>query len=787
MNQKFAMFCGLLLLAGEIFLWSQFTSTAEKSLRVELQNASSDSKFATHAQELQKVPGSQANGASAETVYTADFTFSKPPNYLDSVTILFVTFAGPPVSFRAELDIGSCAASRQQIVVKDNEFRQFNIDRRCVQALNTSAGTFQIRLFKEATANEPKIGLWTRRYEQYQVPGQPHIVMQHVESGPVYLIGHFDQIGSLQPWSKLKRLCWLWSPPLADYWIAVGVLLNVLLGAGLWAVHRLLSRSPLSLGSLRRGVLAFVAVVGVGSVWSVLLPPFQAPDEPDHLLSFLHLVSPGLSEAPVAEFAKRIHFERIKFHPFEQFQTVDMSAPFNVAWGDHVSAPDAPTRSPAGALIWRTFASMAASWIAPAAAWLAEPGLFLLSLRIFSLLIVGVAFAGSVVVMSAGKVWQAPEGQLSQGGWWSHLTWFMTLPNLAFFFVSVNTYTALFAGFAVFAAALCAAEADYAPRTQSRTPAQWFGFIAHFFALLAACFALLLGGQTGAAYYFVWLSLLLIAALRQRTNEGQWVALLFFSVIGPGLFWLTKGVFAGYDLFGRAEVTAFFWIWLFGGIPAGLFALLFFRYLAGKSLSPRLMTTVRLFASIFLFLLLYVSLIFVQDGLHNIEKDPSLPRTLYVWDALKSFFLSAAAGAPDYYTAETFWSAFGWLESMWHPAATKALQIVTLLGLIRMALHWLSRSEALLAMLRLVVFTGLIGALAYGFHSVQVNLHGRYMVGVYLIAFVYSAIGWTHLNHDIAKQVQLKNWDPRYMPIFALTAGLVVQLYAVTFVFTRFF
>lgn len=765
----------------------QFASTFEDPLRVELQNAFTDSTLVIHAQELQKAIPPPGAGSPRETLYTADFQFSQSPKYLDSVTLQFVTFAGPPVVVQAELDIGSCQATRQQMVIKDNEYRQFIIDRDCAQALGSSGGGFQVRLFKTSDGNDPKIGLWARKSPIHQAPKLPHIAARVADSESVYVTGNYDQIGTLQPVQKLKRLCWLWSPRLADHWIAVGIVLNLVLAAGLLALYRLLSRSPVQLGSLGRGVLVFFAVFGVGSAWAVLAPPFQAPDEPDHLLSFLHLITPGLSDAPVADFAKRIHFERIKFNPLERFQTADMSVPFAVAWGEHVSAPDAPARSPAGAFIWRTFASMAASWVAPAAAWLAEPGVFLLSLRVFSLLVICLAFAGSVMVMSAGKVWKSPHGQLSQVGWWSPLVWFMTLPNLVFFFVSVNTYTALFVGFSIFTPALCAAEAEYAPRTQARTPAQWLVVIAQFCARVVGSFALLMGGKTGAAYYFVWLTLLLVAALRQRANEGRWAALLFFSVIGPGLFWLIKDFFPGYELFSRAEAAEFFWFWLLGGVPAGICAFLFCRYLEGKNLGPRGMTAARLFASFGLFLWFYASLIFVQDGLHNIEKDPSLPRTLYVWDALKSFFMSAAAGAPDYFTAETFWSPFGWLESMWHPAATKALQLVTLLGLIRMAAHWLTNSKAVLAMLRLLLFTGLIGALAYGSHSGSINLHGRYLAGVYLIAFAYSAIGWTHLGRDITNQLQQKNWNPRHLPLIALSAAAAVQLYAVTFVFKRFF
>jgi hypothetical protein len=177
----------------------------------------------------------------------------------------------------------------------------------------------------------------------------------------------------------------------------------------------------------------------------------------------------------------------------------------------------------------------------------------------------------------------------------------------------------------------------------------------------------------------------------------------------------------------------------------------------------------------------------VQDGLHNIENDPSLPRLVYVWDALKSFFLSAAAGAPDYYTAETFWSPFGWLEAMWSPGVTKMLQIITLIGLARIAAQWINRSESLLALVRLALFASLIGALAYGFHARTVNLHGRYLVGAYFIVFVYSSIGWTYLGRDIANRMQQRDWNRKYIPLIAIAAGAAVQLYAVTFVFNRFF
>lgn len=154
-----------------------------------------------------------------------------------------------------------------------------------------------------------------------------------IESGDEIRNDHSSTLSPKDSVNRLQKIAYLWgipTKPLAIYFIALHLLLfgGILLG---------LSRHQ---GYLS---LALVAIIGF---LVILVPPFQAPDEPDHVLSYLrHTGAPPSQIQASKDFAKRIHFERIKFRPDQKFTTQDMERNFPVAWASHVQSTNTRARS----------------------------------------------------------------------------------------------------------------------------------------------------------------------------------------------------------------------------------------------------------------------------------------------------------------------------------------------------------------------------------------------------------------------------------------------------------
>jgi hypothetical protein len=175
---------------------------------------------------------------------------------------------------------------------------------------------------------------------------------------------------------------------------------------------------------------------GLALAYSVIIPPFQAPDEPDHLLSFTQFTGRQDLAASASELARRVHFERMAFHPDERFRPADRDTPFAQAWDPNTVFPhDISTRSSSAAAFWRLTAALVPSPASRA----------VLALRLMNALVFALAFgcAAVIVARSAGAGTAAAA-----------IVPILTIPTLAFFGMHVSELTWPIVGFVLLGAAV---------------------------------------------------------------------------------------------------------------------------------------------------------------------------------------------------------------------------------------------------------------------------------------------------------------------------------------------
>lgn len=757
----------LLVVALEVWLWALFLAKEEPAQRFSFQAALGGKGFAT-------VPFELLEDKLTKGRFQASFELAAGSERLSSIGIQFVTFGGPARTFDAELRLGTCLAAQTQVVIRDNEFLAFDLAPACRARDHLSpTPRVDLRLTADPGAETHRLGFWARRGRAN--PTGPHLRLLYTPSAQAetyFPLGYTEQASEAPPMPRLQKMAWLWG--FADHWIWFGATINALFLVGIGLLGALLfSRS----GPMRPSWAVATAFSGclatLGVAWALVIPPFQAPDEPDHYLSFVTSQATGRSVADIETFARRIHFERIKFDPHQRFGAADTLQGYPKAWGSHIAPPNPALRAPAAAWLWSLFSKV-------------QPGTASVAAEVLSLRVLNIVTVALAAGLAAGLAGCSPVGI-------GALLWFFALPNLLFFTMAINTYVVLVMGCVVVATALYALEAGCFAGSGQHVARKALPWSLLWWSLLCCGLALLIsGGEAGTAYAAAACGLIVLSQPRLGAQLAGWV-------VAPGVFWLTLQLAPEYQVFKRPGVSEAFRLWTLTALPVGAGFWWLHRQLAKRRLPAEVLTAFKVIAALGCFLYLYVSLVFVQDGLHNIEAQPKISAPTYMWDAVKTLVLSAGLGTPDYYTAETFWSPYGWLEAMWHPALTKALQMITLTGVALWFADQLrgqgntppAINKPLFAVAKLIVLLGLVAALAYGYHSARVNLHGRYLVGFYLFLFVYAARGWATVLSRQAEPLAPARCPTTHRSA-SLSAGALVifactTLAAVHFVAHRYF
>lgn len=759
------------------------------------------------------------------------------------IDLVFVTFGGAPFEgdllVRAAQENGAhCLWRLGKVKIEDNQTKRIDLAREeCLGPLRLAAGAprvsveFLLTLPQKNDGTSPRIGIWGRQVPTEWVPRGAALVLDEdvthsgqqlsASGSQVAAIGavHLGPEGAL--WSPLARLCWLWGLPVAATW-PLFALLSLLLICGCWCVAKnwgsasgqltrdlkRIEPDPERMGSLRTRPFVLRAALGAlcfGGFWGLLIPPLQAPDEPDHLLTYINNFE-SADPAPLAAYAKAIHFERIKFRPSERFSSGHVLEPYPMAWAGHVNHTQLEKRSPATQVYWSALRSILPAYGVPIAAFgwgvdqpTSSVGIWLLAFRLANVAFLAICVSLLAAALTFGG------GSLQRGCYVEGALLAVTLagiPAVAFFAMMVSTYTVLISGYLFLACAVAGLAGKLISCTNGNLERSSFSVrsaIQMALCVLCGLTLALTGGSAGIALAAVAGAMVLLLMVQDSPMVLRLLVSGLFIFGAPLFFSVLTRLTPSFDTVRNPHLqNAMVWLlWVSPALWLGyslLVPLVFRKVFTG--ISPAGLMVGRWLFIGGGFLLMYVTLARPIDGLHNIETQRDLSAGLYIWDAVKTFLFTSVFGAPEYYTAETFWSGFGWLEKVWSPAVTKFLQLIVFAGVVRWVVGAKSRFIALLCTGSILAGVAL---LAFGYHQVHYNLHGRYLIGIYFFMMALAVPGWRLLFADVGRlreasaeirgssdEVQLRGHTERVQSlVFSGFMGL--NLFAVEFIITRYF
>lgn len=547
-------------------------------------------------------------------------------------------------------------------------------------------------------------------------PGADAPVLDAEFNGRAYgLIGRYASLRSEATLTRAALLAFMWQRSPAFVWGGLAACVLLLAGAALLLAARHAAAIAGGLGA---------AAAGLALAYAILVPPLQAPDEPNHLLGYANAVGNDRLPAETERWARALHFERITFDPAEHFRPSDAAQPHPTPWASHVTPVDEISRGPLNYRYWR----LLAPWLG------ATPPATLLTLRLVNAVVFGLTVGVAALLLSLPR---------QQDGTSLLVLPLLLVPTLPFFAMHMSNYALLVDGYVLIALAVAAV-------CHGRTDAPAVGL------MLGCGTAIALGSSHSGLPMTAMLGAALAACVLARAGDGTARPRYAFW----GLFVLGAIVVgvspAGADPLAKAGVyrnVAFGllsnWRWIAIGLGAAGLAADYVAAVLVRARSPRsgLIPARALQAlAIVVALVALGSLVNTYPLLQPMETRSKWPTPAgYAGEVLRASLTLGRLSNPDWYMSSTFWAGFGWLDTYPGDWFTNLLNGATVAALVALLLTTGRMRDSGKGWRLLLVGCGAVAALAVyaaGASVQRTNIHGRYVFGLYLCGV---AVCWSVL------------------------------------------
>lgn len=656
----------------------------------------------------------------------------------EEIDLAIVTGGARASVVRGMLAVGGCVyATADGTRVERDALVRFVRSAPCERGLSGSA---DVSISMRLSAPEP-LAVWV--LAPSGPPPADALVIDRGGDGtapPGLIVGRYVTFRAASDMRRVELLNYMWQLASHPYWIGgVLALAGALMCAGTFLSLR---RSGYAMTGLAAGCLA----LAVGLLYAVLVPPFEAPDEPDHFLAFADLTGRPELAGQAAAWARLGHLQRIKGHGQERFRPNDYGLPYAEAWDAEVFPIAIAGRSRTAYALWTCVGAVTRGMRAPGV---------LLTLRLANALVLAAALAAGVALIAAQAPGAAPLCVAFA---------FLFVPTLPFFGTHVSDFAVLASTYVLLG---CLVTALFLDGPQTHRLGLPIGLVA----------TLTLAGGRSAGPMIVLVAAALAARAMLGTrgthdrSEAFRQAAVFWLGAACGLLLLalaasdeySRNLFAG-DASGVApwfksiaeRVRTHAW-WLAGVLPAGIAVELAARALRLRTRTwlrrPRALAVRLAPAAIALAIVLVAAASLVIDLPATDFFDPSArpPLGRYVGEAIATLLTSVRLRHPDVLLSISFWGGFGWLDTL--------LPIPLVVGLIAAAgclAIWLlaairrsgdERRAAWLAWLAFGWLAAFVVTAAASYFSNR-SLHGRYLMGVYFtcLPVVATAPALARLN-----------------------------------------
>jgi hypothetical protein len=498
---------------------------------------------------------------------------------------------------------------------------------------------------------------------------------------------------------------------------------------------------------------------GLLLIYSSIFPPYHAPDEADHFLSYL-LATNQQSRVKEAEFsAERAHFGEIVFNQDIPFD-VDWIGTKGKGFTPNVNPPDALRRSPITAHYWNLIAKFA------------HPASVEVQLLIIRLINSSLLFL--VVIFSI---------------YWLKLSGFMLLftllPSLPFFQMHVSNYPLLLSSFLLLTSLM------FSSRLKDRSHGR--DFVVYGLALAVASYLVLSSGRLGFLMYFLCIPGFLIQSggWVNKNNElesrkrasllgsffcGLMICFSFYHV-PPSFFIQFLPNVLQLDLSGNQFVLLFSVSLVLVFLTLLLFSPIINRVTSIFSKKTLILDIFRYFVLLFFTSSLFFWVFGTRYQYENIEGVAAPSSLIYIIKSIRSFILSYGIAIPDRNIVQYTLVGFGWLDAIPHYLVTLLLYLPISILVFFTFLKLEAKKHGLFFVSTLMIgILSLIQFIAVSFASLtqMVNLHGRYLLPFFIFQYIWFFEGFL-------PKLEFKGKDLVWFFSLAVHFGLLV------FVFTRYY
>jgi hypothetical protein len=605
-----------------------------------------------------------------------------------------------------------------------------------------------------------------------------------------------------KPLSRAEVVGAMWDREGAVWvWGWMGVAMGLLV-AGVVSLFRR-PEPVVAMGPWRAGIGLGMVFGGIGLMQLILHPAFQGSDEPPHVMSWHVLAKDDRSVTTGWEFGKRVHYDRLMGRSHQQITTADVGHPHEffadgvVNWGLRPLA-----RSTTGARV-----SQMGRWLVDGE----EPAVQVFRMRMVSLAMVtlAVVLAGALLAKGAG---------VRPGEHW--LGWcFVLVPSLGYFAINVSNYPILLSCYVVLGAALAS--------LVNRSDVGWKVML-----LMGGALGILVQTSVNGVLMSVvpLLGLVGVALFRFKESaegetgkEPELVGWRGWTALGVGLM-LTRVAASGeYDagiassFRGALSRVGWAWLpsywmvvvvgcvglWLLEGVSVVAMKL-WSREGRGKRMVWLEMVALAIVAGLCWnafwpapHLGMLMEAVPGWEYLPGQERllpriglpappDPSPLPWEYVRSVLASFFSSWGPGDADYMTSTLFWQLDGYLDTLMPGWVRQFLTTLLACGLA--VLLWrISERKNWGRLGRLALTLGglfaalVVLALGSKTSAASPSIHGRYLMGVYVLLIPVAFLGWKGL------MVRWESKSPRKIAFVLVVPMLLLQSAGIVTTIYRYF
>ena len=522
----------------------------------------------------------------------------------------------------------------------------------------------------------------------------------------------------------------MWNVAAGSAWVWTAIVIGVtLLALGAVATSTTREKEKTHARALRLAVAGFCWSAGLSLLYVVVVPPFQAPDEPSHFLGYGYVTNNPELQDDAARWGWASHSERLRGHPDERFRPSDMGHPYLVNW--HLVSPVGFGRSSITVPVWRRVSVLLKG--------LPTSRQFFI-LRLINAAVFSLAIAASVAMITLLTSARRAE---------SAIALLLLVPTLPFFASYVSNYAPGVAAYALIASACLILFLD-GPR------AHFAGFPLGFGLALAVASSrsalpmvvlvsvvagtrLVIGGKAkgvGPAAIFWGGVCLGAAALIWLLTRPYADGIISDLILTAPRASAAVSVALSHPLLSAIAVAAA------GALLEGVSGALRRRWGRwGRQVVERAIAPVCLMGIAAVAATLVASAFMKLPHLTPAVTASSVKTQTYILQAVATAATPFRLKDPDFLLSTTFWGAFGWVD--------------TILPEIVLALLSLSCAFATVVMLRalsvtkdvrrfcwltatVVAFFATLATYAAAVLWTAPDIHGRYLIGPYLVALMLA-------------------------------------------------